>query len=30
MHNTTIIDRESEYKVKIKQTTTKGGDVDLF
>lgn len=30
MHNTTIIDRESEYKVKIKQTASKGGDVDLF
>ncbi len=30
MHNTTIIDRESEYRVKIKQTATKGGDVDLF
>ena len=30
MHNTTIIDRESEYKVKIKQTAHKGGDVDLF
>jgi chemotaxis protein CheD len=30
MHNTTIIDRESEYKVKIKQTANKGGDVDLF
>jgi chemotaxis protein CheD len=30
MHNTTIIDRESEYRVKIIQTATKGGDVDLF
>jgi chemotaxis protein CheD len=30
MHNTTIFDRETEYKVKIKQTTQTGGDVDLF
>lgn len=30
MHNTTIIDRESEYKVKIKQAANRGGDVDLF
>jgi chemotaxis protein CheD len=30
MHNSTIIDRESEYKVKIKQTASKGGEVDLF
>jgi chemotaxis protein CheD len=30
LHNTTILDRESEYKVKIRQTTQTGGDVDLF
>ena len=30
LHNTTILDRESEYKVKIKQSKSGGGDVDLF
>lgn len=30
LHNSTIMDRESEYKVKIKQTVKQGGDVDLF
>lgn len=30
MHNSTILERESEYKVKIKQSTVTGGDVDLF
>lgn len=30
MHNNTIVDRESEYKVKIKRTSQAGGDVDLF
>ncbi len=29
MHNTTIIDRESEYQVKVAQTPA-AGDVDLF
>ena len=29
MHNTTIIDRESEYRLKIKQQP-QSGDVDLF
>ncbi|MEM0912048.1 MAG: chemoreceptor glutamine deamidase CheD, partial [Pseudomonadota bacterium] len=29
LHNTTILDRESEYRVKINQQPT-SGDVDLF
>jgi len=29
LHNTTILDRESEYRMRIKQLP-KGGDVDLF
>ena len=29
VHNTTIIDRESEYRMRVKYTT-KTGDVDLF
>ncbi|MFT6270272.1 MAG: chemotaxis protein CheD [Alphaproteobacteria bacterium] len=29
IHNTTILDRESEYRVKVGQTST-AGDVDLF
>lgn len=29
LHNTTIIDRESEYRVKVSQTPS-AGDVDLF
>ena len=30
MHNSTIIDRESELQVKIKASAHQGGDVDLF
>lgn len=29
LHNSTIVDRESEYRLKIKQSST-AGDVDLF
>ena len=29
VHNTTIIDRESEYRMRVKYTP-KGGDIDLF
>lgn len=29
LHNTTILDRESEYRVKVNQTSA-AGDVDLF
>ncbi|GAB5380135.1 MAG: chemoreceptor glutamine deamidase CheD [Aliiglaciecola sp.] len=30
LHNSTIMDRESEYRLKLRQTTQKTGDVDLF
>lgn len=30
LHNSTIMDRESEYRLKLRQSTKKSGDVDLF
>ncbi len=30
LHNSTILDRESEYRLKLRQSTKKSGDVDLF
>lgn len=30
LHNSTIMDRESEYRLKLRQSSKKSGDVDLF
>jgi chemotaxis protein CheD len=30
LHNNTISDRESEYRIKLRETSKKSGDVDLF
>ncbi|MEQ6884774.1 chemoreceptor glutamine deamidase CheD [Salicola sp. Rm-C-2C1-2] len=30
MHNTTIIDRESEYRMRLRHGSADGGDVELF
>jgi chemotaxis protein CheD len=30
LHNNTIIDRESEYRIRLRETSKKSGDVDLF